>query len=84
MNMNTQEISTLGSLQLRLLKLGMVLSLAGGICFFLFACGSPKTPDSSAVDSTAMATDSITTSANGSDTTVALDSAKIPADTLHK
>ena len=84
MNTKIQEISMFGELQLRLLKMGMVLSLVGGLCFFLFACGSPKTADSSTVDSTALATDSITTTSNGSDTTVALDSAKIPADTLHK
>lgn len=84
MKTRTQEISTLGTFQLRLFKMGMVLSLAGGICFFLFACGSPKSSDSAATDSTSLATDSITTTTTGADTTVALDSTPAVADTSHK
>lgn len=84
MKTRTQDISTIGTFQLRLFKMGMVLSLAGGICFFLFACGSPKTSDSTATDSTSLVTDSITTTANGADTTVALDSVPPAADTSHK
>ncbi|HEY0272508.1 MAG TPA: hypothetical protein VGC22_04935 [Chitinophaga sp.] len=84
MNKNTPEISAISPLPLVLLKFGMVLCLAGGLSFFLFACGSPKTSDSAATDSSALVTDSVTSAANGADTTVALDSVPPAADTTHR
>ncbi|PUZ20101.1 hypothetical protein GA0116948_12416 [Chitinophaga costaii] len=84
MNKHTIEISTVESLQLRLLKLGMILCLTGGMSFLLFACGSSKMSDSTNSDSTSLSSDSITTTTNGADTTVALDSVKPISDTMHK